>query len=149
MTSKLILSVVPIVAVGLGSLTFRGGPAAVPLGQVELRSADNVLAREADRPGEGGELLAQVYIYSSYRYGVVFNVPPGYRYDGYRYSGYRYDGYRYDGYRYDGYRYDGYRYSAYRYDGYRYDGYRYSAYRYDDYRYGYYRYAGYRYNGYR
>jgi hypothetical protein len=125
---------VPLVTVGIGWLTFRDSPAAVPLDRVALASVEEYAPPQAD--GEGGEALAQLFVV--YRYG-------GYQYAGFPYQDFRYGSYRYSGYQYSNQRYSNYRYSNYSYRNYRYSGHRYSNYRPGGYRYSNYRYGGHRY----
>lgn len=133
MVTKLLLAIVPAVTVGVGALTWRSSPAAVPLERVELRAVEYVLAQEPDQAQPVQHLQLNVnYLttYNVYRYRYAsfpYRDPGfGYRNPGYQYAGFRYTDYRYGGFRYGSYRYSGYRYSGYRYAGYRYAGYRYT-----------------------
>jgi hypothetical protein len=154
MFRRFLLAAVPLVTVGIGALTFRGSPAAVPIERVELNSVEYVLAQEPQRGDSDRFRRGRLpppspnYRYRGddsrygYRYGsYLYHNRGGYRYADFPYRDPRYDGYRYDGYRYDGYRYSGYQYSGYRYSGYRYGGYRFSDYRYVNYQLQIYRYS--------
>jgi hypothetical protein len=121
MLAKLLLAAVPVVTIGISSLTVSESPPAVPLDRLTLAAVSEPQTAQFVPPYTG-----YAYRYTGYR-------PPSYRYSGYSYVsfpyrdpgfGYRPPSYSYSGYRYTGYRYTGYSYSPYRYSGYR-PGYRY------------------------